>query len=92
MTRKLKDLRDFIDSLKARGYNYEIPVSLVKTEVAEKFGTSPFVFKTVMNELETFGLLFPTESPALFRLTREKTRRKKLTKKEIEDMDKILES
>ena len=92
MTRKLKDLRDFIDMLKARGYSYEIPVSIVKTEIAEKFGTSPFIFKNIMNELESFGLLFPTDSPALFRFVREAKRKKKLTKAEIEEMDRYLES
>lgn len=93
MTRKLKDLRDLIENMKAQGYSYEIPVQTVKYAIAEKFGTSPFVFRNIMNELQSFGLLFPTESPALFRFVKDKRKTKtKLTKAEIEEMDKYLES
>lgn len=91
MTRKLEDLKALHSALISMGFKYELPKTILDKEIAEKFGTSAFVMKSIIDELIKFKLIFQTDNPNIYKLVKgEKPVTKELTQEEIDSVDNIL--
>lgn len=61
MTRKMKDLRDFMQYLSRLGYTKKIGDISLRQAIAEKFGISEYVEISMLKQLVRFGFIRPEQ-------------------------------
>ena len=62
MSLKLEDLRSFVVMVKQRGFltGEEVPTAVLDECIAERFGVSGYVQKSIKMSLDRFGLMKPS--------------------------------
>jgi len=57
MTIKYDDLENFIKTLKRLGYHKEVSNNVLETQIAKRFGLSPYIMGNIKKQLVKFGFI-----------------------------------